>query len=189
MSPFVNLTNHPVAHWAAPQRQAAEAFGAPIIDVPFPIVPPNLAVEGLAELVERTLQVIPDGAEVAMVAGEHTLTFALVVALQRKGIACVTATSARRSELGTDGQKHVEFFFERFREYPGNPMRLPAPLEAVTAPPQQDAKPEAPETEAHETEAPRAPVNDLRRSGGVIQAGSRSGWAEPGLRYERRRTE
>jgi hypothetical protein len=180
MSPFVNLTNHPVAHWAVPQRAAAEAFGAPIIDVPFPIVPPNLAVEGLAELVEQTLRVIPDGAEVAMVAGEHTLTFALVVALQRKGVACVTPTSERRSELGTDGQKRVEFFFERFREYPGNPMRLPAPPEAVAAPPQEDAKPEAPETEAPETEAPeteapeteapeteapRAPFDDLRRNG------------------------
>ena len=195
MSSFVNLTNHPVAHWGAPQRAAAEAFGAPIVDLPFPIVSPTLAVEGLVELVDQTLRLIPDGTGIAMVAGEHTLTFALVAALQRQGIVCVAATSERRIELGPDGEKRVEFCFERFREYPGNPVRLPAPQSAVATPPAPATQPApatppvlatqpAPATPpvlathpegTKESEAPEEPdqdhvpraaaVDDLRRNG------------------------
>ena len=126
MPPIVNLSNHPSADWSPRQREMALTWGQPIVDVPFPRVPSALRVEGLSGLVEDTLVGLPAGARVAVVAGEHTLTVALVRALQASGVRCVAAASERLGESGPNGKKHVEFRFEQFREYPGNPQAAEA---------------------------------------------------------------
>ena len=40
-SMFLNLTNHPWADWPEAQRVASVAIASPVVDIPFPNVPPD----------------------------------------------------------------------------------------------------------------------------------------------------
>lgn len=133
MPPFVNLSNHPSGRWDEPQRAAAAALGTSVLDVPFPTVPATLGVGGLPALVEETLTRIPGDARVVMVAGECTLTAALVVALQARGVRCVGPSSERFVEHEAGGEKRVSSRFVRFRDYLGNPETALDPDPAVDA--------------------------------------------------------
>jgi len=114
---FLNISNHPVQKWDAAQRQAAEGMASPVVDLPFPAVPPEADEDLVAALCEQVLAQVPDAATHAMVQGEFTLTFALVKELQARGVVCVAATTARDVVEGPDGTKMSRFRFVRFREY------------------------------------------------------------------------
>lgn len=121
---FVNLSNHAVAGWSAPQREAALALdlGAPEdIDGAMPLVPPDEdedAIQSLAaSLADRA---VAQGARGAHVATDYTLTVALVAALRARGVRCFAATTTRQTrDVLRDGTivKESAFGFVRWREY------------------------------------------------------------------------
>jgi hypothetical protein len=106
---FVNLSNHPSETWSERQKTAAESLGGPIVDEPFPEVPPNAITEEVEALAASTFQRIALSAPAAvLIQGEFTLTLALVRRFQEQGIPCYSATTARAPE----------FAFVQFRQYP-----------------------------------------------------------------------
>lgn len=122
---FANVSNHPSSNWDEEQKRAAIALVGPggiIRDVPFPQVEPTRTdKEYLLNLAEETVAKVTKGDGLvthAMVQGEHTLTFLLVLKLQNLGIRCVAATTDRLVEQLGDGTKMSMFAFRGFREYP-----------------------------------------------------------------------
>jgi hypothetical protein len=123
---FVNLSNHPVKSWPAAQVDAARALclGAPCdVDGGMPEVDPERDAGDVAKVVHEVAgRAVAQGAVGAFVAGEYTLSFALVAALQARGVRCFAATTRRDVvEAGNDGdarERKVVFRFVRWREYP-----------------------------------------------------------------------
>ena len=119
---FINLTNHPSAEWSADQLAAAELFGR-VVDILFPIVPPNATtaeVHQLADQLVADVLLTAEAAQTAMtvhVMGEHTLTYAVVARLKARGVTCVASTSNRNTIMLPDGKKLTDFKFVQFREY------------------------------------------------------------------------
>lgn len=118
---FINHTNHASANWSAEQTAAAEIFGE-IIDVPFPVVPPEFDESAVAKLAAENLRDILKLQPAAVLCqGEFNYTFALVVALKEKNIPALAATTERvTSEISLpDGStaKSAVFKFVRFRRY------------------------------------------------------------------------
>lgn len=127
---FLNLSNHPAAHWSPEQRAAALVLAAPIADLGFPPVPADADEAAIDRLAEDCARQLPRGVTHALVQGEFTLTLALVLRLQRLGAVCLAATSTRRVQSQADGRKLAEFSFVRFRAYPwlvGGDGSSPAP--------------------------------------------------------------
>ena len=91
---FINFSNHPSARWSAEQTAAAIEFGD-IVDLPFPDVPAGAdtaAVSGLAD--EYCARILSLGADVVLVQGEMSLSFAVAGRLQRNGAPfCARAAS------------------------------------------------------------------------------------------------
>lgn len=124
MPVVLNLTNHPVSTWPDAQRDAAGAELGHLHEVPggMPLVPPTATSAEVAamadDLVARALAV---GAEVAVVAGEPTLTFALVHRLLAAGIRCVAPTTHRNASESHDAHGVVHrssaYRFVAFRPY------------------------------------------------------------------------
>ena len=123
---FLNLSNHPVASWSQEQFDAARALdlGEPCdLEGGMPLVPPEASTEQVvvlaAELVRRAFE---QGLWGAHVAGEFTLTSALVREFQWRGVRCFVATTRRESRevpvAGGGVERHSEFRFVRWREYP-----------------------------------------------------------------------
>jgi len=122
---FVNLSNHPIARWPAEQLEAARALGH---GEPFdlaggmPQVPPDAdtdEVEAMADAILASLATRPCGAHVA---GEPTLTTALVDRLRQAGIPCYAATTMRDATefMRPDGsvERRATFRFVRWRRHP-----------------------------------------------------------------------
>lgn len=120
---FLNLSNHPLALWEAPQLAAARALGEPE-DLPFPVISPEADDAEIAKLAEEYAQQIMPRAEerevVVHLMGELTFCFALVARLQRAGIRCVASCSQRDAQLLEDGSKRSVFRFVQFRNYPSS---------------------------------------------------------------------
>lgn len=120
---FLNLSNHPSAAWGPAQRAAAEALApGPLHDLPFPEVDPSWDTPEVVSFAQTlATQILARNPTAAMVQGEHTLTLALVAALEKEGLPCFAATSRRVSTqtILEDGstQKVVHFEFVRFRLY------------------------------------------------------------------------
>jgi CRISPR-associated protein Csx16 len=122
---FLNLSNHGVSTWSQEQREAARALGlGEPADLPggMPLVAPEADTDEVSALAEELAwRAVAQGARGAHVAGEFTLTLALVRALQGRGIPCYAATTHREVEehAGPDGetQKLVKFRFTRWRLY------------------------------------------------------------------------
>jgi hypothetical protein len=121
----VNLSNHPIPTWSPEQTAAARALGLgepADLQGGMPLVPPEIGPEDIdamaAGLIERALAQRPRGAHVA---GEFTLTHALVERLQALGIPCFVATTRREvtSAPQPDGTllRHATFRFVRWRAY------------------------------------------------------------------------
>lgn len=122
---FVNLSNHPVATWTGEQVPAARALGVgePVDLVGgMPLVDPEADDEAVAALARHLVErALAQGATAAHVAGESTLTVALVTRLRREGVRCFAATThrvveERPDEGGAVGKASV-FRFVRWREY------------------------------------------------------------------------
>ena len=121
---LINLSNHPSANWSSQQLVAAQVFGK-IIDLPFPYVQPDGDEKEILLLCEEYLQkidaIIRDGAcpvstVTVHIMGEMTFCFAMVNALQRRGISCVVSTT-ERVVTEKNGLRTSEFHFKQFRKY------------------------------------------------------------------------
>lgn len=123
---LINLSNHPLSTWSAPQRDAAVALGhGPPADFPesMPIVPPEATTSEVATLADRVVDRAREfGAAAAHVAGEFTLTVALVQRLEAAGIPCYVATTARdvveREDPAGGTRRESVFRFVAWRRYP-----------------------------------------------------------------------
>ncbi len=122
---FINLSNHLIDSWSNKQRQEAQNLnlGQPT-DLPggMPIVSPDISPEEVSimakEIFDRVLTLNVKG---AFVAGEPTLSYALVSLLTSKGIRCFAATTARETveTSNPDGSvnRSAVFKFVKWREY------------------------------------------------------------------------
>ena len=115
---IINLSNHPSALWAEEQRQACASFGE-IMDMAFPRVDPAWDEDDIALVADEVCSLLScmEGVEAVHVAGEHTLTFAIVTRLLRAGFRCLTSTTERMSVDLPDGKIMKAFKFVRLREY------------------------------------------------------------------------
>ena len=116
---FINFSNHPSVRWSAEQTAAAIEFGD-IVDVPFPDVPAGADTAALAD--EYCARILDLRADVVLVQGEMSLSFAVAGRLQRNGVAVLCACSERVCETSVldDGstERRSVFRFVRFRRYP-----------------------------------------------------------------------
>ena len=127
---FINFSNHPSEGWDAAQLEAARELGGNVVDVAFPMVPPEAGeaeVEALAEdYTDRILAMLDedggvqqhdDAYHVVHIMGELTLTHAVVSRLLDEGVRCVASTTRRDVDILPDGSKVSRFHFVRFRDY------------------------------------------------------------------------
>lgn len=122
---FLNVSNHAISSWSPAQMEGARALGlGEPRDLPegMPQVPPGVdqaEVVRLAQSLAR--QAAEIGARGAFVAGEFTLTHAVVSQLQAGGIRCFAATTERHvdEDVRPDGSidRRSVFRFVRWREY------------------------------------------------------------------------
>lgn len=125
-SPLVNLSNHSVASWPAPQRAAVGEMGfdGPVdLEGGVPLVDPELDAEAVVALAHGVAdRAVRQGAVAAYVASDFVFAFALVNVLQSRGVRCFAAATRRESveEAQPDGsvKRELRFIFLRFREYP-----------------------------------------------------------------------
>ena len=118
---LINLSNHPYAVWEEEQKEVANHLFGEVVDLPFPIVPPETDKNDLLRSAKEYLQkvqAIASPAEAAVhIMGEMTLTYALVNLLKKAGYTCLASTSIRDVYEQEQGKKIVYFKFVRFREY------------------------------------------------------------------------
>ena len=135
---FVNLSNHPSGTWSITQRDAALELsaGGPIVDLPFPHVDPAAPAATVVADARECAQLVlahfsqeslHKGTAVAMIQGEPTFVFALLLILIPTGVRCFAATTDRivtaTRDEGDVVRKTSEFRFIQFREYtPGSPF-------------------------------------------------------------------
>lgn len=80
---FVNISNHESIKWSKEQMEASCVLGEPIVDIPFPSIPPDESVQEVAHLADTFSQkVVELNPSAVHVAGEFTFTFASVKRLQ-----------------------------------------------------------------------------------------------------------
>lgn len=115
---FLNLSNHPLAEWSGSQRAGPLAMADRVVDLPFPVVPPDADGAALSRLVEQTLADLPGPLVGAMVQGEYVVTALLVQALQARGVPCFVATTERKVEVLPNGEVVRRFGFVGFRPWP-----------------------------------------------------------------------
>lgn len=123
---FLNLSNHPLSTWSQEQLEAARelGLGEPAdLEGGMPLVAPEADTAEVSRMADELVQrAVKQGAWGAHVAGEFTLTMALVRELQWRGVRCFVATTRRasREEHRPDGStsRTHEFRFVRWREYP-----------------------------------------------------------------------
>lgn len=117
---FINLTNHPSAHWGEEQISAASQYGE-IVDWPFPTVQPSASQDDILRFAEDVYSDVIDvyGNKIAAahIMGEFTLCYALVQLFKASGITCLASTTDRVTTVNPDGSKTSMFKFVQFREY------------------------------------------------------------------------
>ena len=118
MGKLINLSNHPSAFWSEEQKQTCTTLGD-IVDMNFPNVDPAWDENDIAQVADEICSRITQLKDVVAVhvAGEHTLTFAIVVRLLRAGYRCLTSTTERNSVNLPDGRIVKTFSFVRLRDY------------------------------------------------------------------------
>jgi hypothetical protein len=120
---LINLSNHPSADWPDEQKAAAKDYGS-IIDLPFPEIAPDGAEDYILSLVNEYIEKITTVLHLypltsgftVHIMGEMTFTFAMIFALQQRGIRCIASTTKRVVEE-KKRVKTSEFKFVRFRNY------------------------------------------------------------------------
>jgi len=119
---FINISNHPSHTWSEEQKRAALEFASgPIVDIPFPAVPPEADETAIGILAREIIDKIgslpiTDGPSAVMVMGEYSLFWQIVSKLRYlvPGLPVVVATTQRIAEE-KDGVKVSRFEFVRFR--------------------------------------------------------------------------
>ena len=121
---LINLSNHPSTNWTSQQLAAAQVYGK-VIDLPFPKIDPVGDEEYIQVLCEEYLRKMDDicrdvarnvSTVTVHIMGEMTFIFAMVNALQKRGILCVASTTERVASEEND-VKTSEFRFVQFRKY------------------------------------------------------------------------
>ncbi|HOK66370.1 MAG TPA: hypothetical protein PLV55_06115 [Anaerohalosphaeraceae bacterium] len=126
---FLNVSNHPSDKWSDEQKEAAlKLADGPIIDIPFPDVPPEADRTEAAliadKLYDEVMQVINQdtrgiftGNHAVMIMGEYSVFHKVVKRIQANPlyIPVYVATTKRIAEE-TKGVKKSVFQFVRFRE-------------------------------------------------------------------------
>lgn len=111
---MINLSNHPSSKWSQAQLNAC---CNPVIDIPFPNVPPDATDEYIAIMANTLFLQIEQLEDMEIhVMGEMTLTFYLVHLLLENGYT-VFASTTNRNVVEKDGVKSVVFEFCQFRNY------------------------------------------------------------------------
>ena len=126
---FFNISNHP-AHaerttWTPEQIAEANDIAGEVIDIPFPVVKPDMSDETIAQIAKGVALDVRGMANgqpaAAMVAGEYVTTIRLIAELQKFGIECYFGQSERVAEEREENGKlvvvHV-FQFRGFRKAP-----------------------------------------------------------------------
>ena len=119
---FINVSNHPSNRWSAEQREAAP--GDDILDIDFPVIPPELTSEEIDNaccvVIRKIMDLLEEGHEVASVhvAGEYTATHFLVNYLHMEMGFSVVAAATERSVEEVEGKTVRAFKFVQWREYP-----------------------------------------------------------------------
>ncbi|MFV0636959.1 CRISPR-associated protein [Mitsuokella sp. WILCCON 0060] len=118
---FVNHTNHPSAHWAKEELQAARSFGE-VMDIGFPAIPSTAEEADIWQLARDNARHIAELSPAAVLCqGEFTYTYALVTELLKRNICVLAACSERIVEehVEADGstRRISQFRFTRFRRY------------------------------------------------------------------------
>lgn len=114
---FINLSNHPTAHWNERQTKAAQEYGE-IVNIAFPDIPCNATSAEVTDIADRYVSMITkyDNPTVHIM-GEMTLTYAIVRRLRAAGITCLASTTSRIKQQLPDGSFISEFRFQTFRNY------------------------------------------------------------------------
>lgn len=120
---LINLSNHPLNTWQENQISTAKTKYGEIVDIAFPLIPPeeglefihNIANEYL-EKIEEIIKKTADYENAVHIMGELTFTYVLVNKLREKGIKAIASTT-RRDVVETAEGKLSKFSFVRFREY------------------------------------------------------------------------
>lgn len=120
---LINLSNHPLNTWQENQISTAKTKYGEIVDIAFPLIPPeeglefihNIANEYL-EKIEEKIKKTSDYENAVHIMGELTFTYVLVNKLREKGIKAIASTT-RRDVVETAEGKLSKFSFVRFREY------------------------------------------------------------------------
>ncbi|MDH7604266.1 MAG: hypothetical protein QHH13_05130 [Melioribacter sp.] len=120
---LINLTNHPLDTWEENQKKIAESIYNKIVDLPFPIIPPDEGLDYVQKLSDEYLEKIEALLKNANyennavhLMGELTFTYVLLNKLREKGIQAVASTT-KRNVIEIQEGKLSRFSFVRFRDY------------------------------------------------------------------------
>ena len=131
---LINLTNHTSDQtrpepdrWSALQYQTAIETWGHVLDLGFPVVPPEATATEIDDLASQYLNQCvklfgdhrnkPGESNAVHVMGEMTFTYAMVNKLRDAGIMAVASTTDREVEADSRGNKVSKFRFGQFRPY------------------------------------------------------------------------
>ena len=127
---LINLSNHPSSAWSEEQAKAANEKYGNIVDLQFPVVPPEADIDDVLEIAreytQKCMVLIGNQKEnsAVHVMGEMTFTYNVVRYLSHKAIIAVASTTERIVEVDVSGQKTSVFRFKQFRKY-GSESEIP----------------------------------------------------------------
>lgn len=114
---FANISRHPSKMWPPEQLEAAELISPDgIIDVAFPLVPPEADEIEVLDTATKIAGSIGSGVTAAMVQGEYTLTMFLASLLAKQDVDVYVACLGPQ---WTDGEGRRHRPFVRFRKIAG----------------------------------------------------------------------
>jgi len=120
---LLNLSNHPSTIWSDLQIKSANEHYGKVVDVDFPVIPPEADEDLIASLAKDykdicldILSSSKDENNAVHIMGELTFCFALVQELNKLNITCVASTTERNT-YEESGNKISKFEFVRFRKY------------------------------------------------------------------------
>ena len=115
---LLNLSNHPNQYWPTNQKDLAKKTYRDIIDLPFPLISPQLNSEDLDLLIEeyqnKIIEINPTAIHIM---GELNFTFRLINRLKAIGYHCIASTTERIVTEDGNGNKTSTFNFVQFRDY------------------------------------------------------------------------
>jgi len=102
---LINLSNHPLSKWSEKQQQAAEQQFGKIVDLPFPVVPTDAALDQVIQLVEEKVEncmrILNEkkqksseensNQDAVHIMGEMTFVYQFVNKMSEQGVLCVAS--------------------------------------------------------------------------------------------------